>query len=143
MALTEYVMTTSDVYNMDETGFRMGCVRGRNVITHIHTKSVYLADLDKRESITVLEYICADGSTIEPMLILKGEVLLETYFDDSLSDETLLVISPTGYTNEGLRIKWLIHFHNQTYSKCKGQYRILIFYGHRSHCSEEFLYYCW
>lgn len=70
---------------MDENGFRIGCISGRIVITHIHKKAVYLADPDNRESNTVIECICADGSTIEPILNLKGEVLLETHFDNSLT----------------------------------------------------------
>ncbi len=41
------------------------------MITNRETKAVYLADPDNRESITAVECICADGSTIAPMLILK------------------------------------------------------------------------
>ena len=48
MALADYGIATPDIYNMDETGFRIGCVSGRIVITHIHTKAVYLADPDNR-----------------------------------------------------------------------------------------------
>ena len=62
---------------MDETGFRIRVIAGRVVITHLTTKNVYLADPDNRESLTAVETVCADGSTTPPMLILKGDVLLE------------------------------------------------------------------
>jgi hypothetical protein len=106
------------------------------------TKAVYLADPDNRESLTAVETIGTDGSTIPPMLILKGDVLLEKYFENDLENETLLATSSSGYSNEGLAIKYLIHFHNNTFIKCKGQWRMLIFDGHRSYVSEDFLLYC-
>jgi hypothetical protein len=40
-------------------------------------------------------------------------------------------------------MKYLIRFHNNTYKKTKGKWRILIFDGHESHVSEPFLVYCW
>jgi hypothetical protein len=129
----------SDVYNMDETGFRIGVIAGRIVITHLLTKAVYWAGLDNRESLTAVETVCADGATIPLMLILKGDVLLEKYFEN----ETLLATSPSGYSNEGLAMKYLIHFYNNTYKTTKGKWRILVFDGHGSHVSEPFLRYCW
>lgn len=71
----------------------------RVVITHLSIKAVYLADPDNRESITAIETVCADDSTIPLMLILKGDVLPERYFENDLENETLLTASPTGYSN--------------------------------------------
>jgi hypothetical protein len=141
--IKKYGIDPIDIYNMDETGFRIGIIAGRIVITHLTTKAVYLADPDNRESLTAVETIGADGSTIPPMLILKGDVLLEKYFENDLENETLLATSSSGYSNEGLAMKYLIHFHNNTFTKCKGQWRMLIFDGHGSHVSEDFLLYYW
>jgi hypothetical protein len=74
-AIMKYGIESADIYNMDETGFRIGVIAGRVVITHLSTKAVYLADPDNRESITAVKTVCADCSTIPPMLILKGDVL--------------------------------------------------------------------
>lgn len=71
-ACEKYGIVVSDIYNMDETGFRIGCIAGKIVITSLNTKAVYLADPDNRGSLTAVEVICADGSTIAPMIILKG-----------------------------------------------------------------------
>lgn len=102
-----------------------------------------MADPDNRESLTAVETVCADGTTIPPILILKGDVLLEKYFGNDLENETLLATSPSGYSNEGLAMKYLIHFHNNTYKATRGKWRMLIFDDHRSHVSESFLHYSW
>ena len=91
------------------------------VITHLSTKAVYLADPDNQESITAVETVCADCNTIPPMLILKEDVLLERHFENDLENETLFAISLTGYSNKDLSMKYLIHFHNNTYKKTKGK----------------------
>jgi len=48
-ALGEWGVCQEDVYNMDETGFRVGCINSRYVITHTNTKNVYLADPECRD----------------------------------------------------------------------------------------------
>ena len=45
-ALEEFGIQQDDCFNFDESGFRIGCLNGRIVITHANTKAVYLADLD-------------------------------------------------------------------------------------------------
>jgi hypothetical protein len=127
---------------MDETGFRIRVTVGRVIITHLSTKAVYLTNPNNRESITVVEIVCADCSTIPPMLTLKGDALLERHFENGLETEILLTTNPTGYSNEDLGMKYLIHFYNNIYKKTKGKWRILIFDSYGSRISEPFLVYC-
>ena len=140
--IVKYGINPTDIYNIDETGFRIRVIARRTVITHLSTKAVYLADPDNRESLTAVETVCADGSTIPPMLILKDDVLLERYFENDLENDTFLATSPSRYSNEGLGMKYLIHFHNNTYKRTNGRWRMLIFDGHKSHVLEPFLVYC-
>ena len=56
---------------MDETGFRISVLNGKIIIIYLNTKAVYLADLDNRESLTVIETISASGEVIALFLILK------------------------------------------------------------------------
>jgi hypothetical protein len=142
-ALEKYGICFEDVWNMDETGFRIGVLNGKIVITHLNTKAVYLADPDNRESLTAIETISAGGEAIAPFLILKGEILVEAHFDNDLDTESVFATSSTGYTNDALSLKYIKHFHNQTYRRTQGKWRMLIFDGHGSHTSDEFLYYCW
>ena len=92
--LLKYGIESVDIYNIDETGFRIGVIARRVVITHLSTKVVYLVDSDNRELITIVEIVCTDYSTIPPILILKGDVLLERHFENDLENNTLLVTSP-------------------------------------------------
>lgn len=94
MAVTDFEITSLDMYNIDKTGFRIEYVYGRIVIPHIYTKAVYLVDLENRESIIGVECNDTDGSTIGLMLIVKNKVLLVTHFDNSLSDEIIASYKP-------------------------------------------------
>jgi hypothetical protein len=89
--IVKYRINPADIYNMDETGFRIRVIAGRT-IAHLSTRAVYLADPDNRESLTAVEIVCVDGSTIALMLILKGDVLLERYFENDLENDILLAI---------------------------------------------------
>jgi hypothetical protein len=100
----KYGIESADIYNIDGTGFRIRVITGRVIITHLSTKAVYPTDPDNRESITAVETVCADCSTIPLMLILKGDVLLERHFENDLENETLLATSPTRYSNKGVSI---------------------------------------
>ena len=75
--LQEYQIRQADVWNFDEIGFRIGCLRGRVVIIPADVKAVYLADPDNRESITVLECVSAGGQSIAPFIMIKALQNLE------------------------------------------------------------------
>lgn len=127
---------------MDETEFRIGGCAGRIVINFLNTKAVYLADPDNRESLTSVETICADSTSIPPILILKGEALSEKYFDNHLHDQNLLATSSSGYTNDALALKYLIHFHN----KCTIIWKARVNFSTSTamvHVDDDFISYCW
>ena len=75
--ITKYNFPKECIYGSDETGFQLGCFYARHVIGPAGEKIVKEVTGDgNRENITVLVTICADGSTIPPLVIFKGE----TYF---------------------------------------------------------------
>jgi len=104
---------------------------------------VYLSIPNNRESISSVECISASGEMIPPMIIMSGKVMLEKHFDNDLNSSTLLGISESGYSNDELGLKWLHHFHRFTEGKKKGVWRMLIFDGHGSHLSDDFLLFAW
>jgi DDE superfamily endonuclease len=127
-----------NIYNFDETGFRIGCLSGQLVFTRTK-KQVYISDPDNRELVTSMECICADGSAIQPMIIIAGCVMKEKHFMNNLDDDVLLAVSETGYTNDMLSYQWLEHFNDQTEEKARGQNRLLVMDGHGSHLTKEFM----
>ena len=100
---------------MDETGFHIGVLNGKIIIIYLNTKAIYLADPDNRELLTLIETISARGKVIMLFLILKREILLEEYFNNDLNTKIVFAISFTRYINNALSLKYIKHFHNQTY----------------------------
>ena len=100
-----------DVWNMDETGFRIGCGRAHWVISTHSRKPLLLTGPDNREYVTSCECISAGGRNIPPMVIIAGVLILEKWpQQNDLNDDVLLTTSPTGYSNDDLAIDWLKHF---------------------------------
>ena len=70
--MNQYEIQIPDTWNMDETGFRIGCARSRVVITLTTKKpSPRMADSDNREYITFVEVINAADDIISFFLIFK------------------------------------------------------------------------
>ena len=65
-----------DVWNMDETGFRIGCGRDHWVVSG-HSRNLLLTDPDNREYVTSCECISAGGRDIPTMVIIAGVLSLE------------------------------------------------------------------
>jgi len=77
VAIAKYGIVLEDLWNMDETGFRVGCDRSRMVVTLDTKKVLKIADLDNRDYITFVEAISSTGETISPLLIVKGSQILD------------------------------------------------------------------
>jgi hypothetical protein len=131
-----------NIWNFDETGFRIGCLQGQLVFTHTTCKAVYLADPKNRELITTVKTISGTGATIDPMVILAGSVLKEKYFNNDLNPGVLFGISESGYSNDQLALQYIKHFDRNTKPQDPEAWRILIMDGHGSHLTCEFVDYC-
>jgi hypothetical protein len=59
-----------------------------------------------------MECICADGTAIQPMIIMAGCVMKEKHFMNDLENDVLLAVSESGYTNDMLSYQWLEHFND-------------------------------
>jgi hypothetical protein len=133
------------IYNFDETGFSLGQGRPQNVISkNIHRTRTH--SFERGQLLTGIECISADGWKMEPYFIAPGSVhLMRWYEGGTLSEETRIAVSETGYSNDLLAIDWLKFFHHNTKDrlpKKKIQPRLLIMDGHRSHLTYEFLELC-
>lgn len=81
-----------DIYNFDETGFQIRCLRKRLVVTNSNQKAPYVSDPDCRESITIVEMVSADGRVSDPLVIIQGAIFMEKHFNNDLTDSTLLAV---------------------------------------------------
>jgi hypothetical protein len=139
----KYGITTEDIYNFDETGFQMGVISSQIVVTGTERrnrpKAVQPGD---REWVTVIQGINAAGWAIPPYLILKAKHHQSTWYSEDIPNNWVIGVSDNGWTTNVHGVEWLKHFNSYTKNRCVGRWRLLIFDGHESHHSVEFLDLC-
>jgi Tc5 transposase DNA-binding domain len=70
--IEEYNILPGNIYNMDEKGIQLGIgARVAALIDH-DQKLAYSIEDGNRELVTIIETVCADGSTIHPSAIFQG-----------------------------------------------------------------------
>ncbi|KAM4061765.1 hypothetical protein HRG_011777 [Hirsutella rhossiliensis] len=107
--IASYGINPADIWNMDETGFRIGIGRDQVVVTKSR-RSQYFGIEENRESATAVEAISADGRYIPAFLILSGKVHLEQWYGiKELDGDTLIGVTETGFTNDQLNLAWIQH----------------------------------
>jgi len=110
-AREEYSIKDSDIYNVDQSGFRIGCGKPYKVVVIAgEYVRAYIPDPGNRESMTLTETICGDFTKIEPQVIMAATTVLEKHVLPELHGQVLLCTSPTGYSNCDLALEWLKHF---------------------------------
>ncbi|KZZ96070.1 transposase [Moelleriella libera RCEF 2490] len=140
--ITNEGIIPEDIWNMDETGFRIGIGKDQFIVTK--RKRAHLFSMpENREAATAIEAISAGGLVIPTFLILKGQKHMESWYHvQELHPDTKITLSTTGYTNDEIGLAWLKHFNEQTIKTTIGSKRLLIFDGHGSHNTFEFINYC-
>jgi hypothetical protein len=61
------------IYGVDETGIQCGIGGRVRVLGHVGKKDQYQQRSGDRENITIIVCICADGTSLAPAVIFKGE----------------------------------------------------------------------
>ena len=117
-AKTSHGVEDGDMYNFDETGFRVGYGRQQKVITKEDKARVVLEDPENRDFISSIECVSGDGSVIPNMIILSRKSHLEKFFlHNDLDGNVIVAISDTGYNNDELSLHWLEDFDKNTRKK--------------------------
>ena len=73
-----------NVYNMDESGFSIGTIKAGHVIIDSKAPNQFQAQPGRQEWVTVVECICADGTSIPPYVIFKGKDLNIKWIPDNI-----------------------------------------------------------
>ena len=96
-----------DIWNMDETGFRIGVGKDQLVVTR-RRKVRYFGLLTNRESAMAIEGISAGGAYIPAFLILSGKVHISNWYHvKELEGDTVIAVTDSGYSNIELSLQWL------------------------------------
>jgi hypothetical protein len=141
---------------MDEKGCALGLLQRARVLARTGTKGftiqgqarnfschkqfTYQISDGNRENVTTIECICANGTSLRPLVIFKGQRIQQSWIDgDPLGAD--YAATPNGWTDNNIAVDWLEKtFDEQTkdnYPSC----RLLILDGHNSHLSYRFLTY--
>jgi hypothetical protein len=133
------IKKAKQIHNFDETGVRVGCPGGEDIVVPIWMKEKYTPSPENRTSVSVIEDICADGSKpLPPAIICPGKRHMENWFHESMEGGERIMLSASGYTNEQLAIQWLEHFIKYTGAGPTKKWKLLLMDGHKSHRTPEF-----
>jgi DDE superfamily endonuclease len=137
----KYSVQKEDIWNFDETGFRIGVGKSQWIVTASRARRHYLPSDNSRDYVTAIEAISAGGAVIDEMLILPGRVHLERFYHE-LQGEVLIGLSDSGYANDELSWEYIQHFESQSRKTRVGAHRILLCDGYKSHFTHEVLEFC-
>lgn len=101
---------SQNVYNLDEKGFRMRISSLSKVIVrkHASTHDSGVAKDHNRETVTVLEFIAADGYVPQPSIIFKGKSHNYGWYPIGFEGKKYSFgISDNGWIDTELYISWL------------------------------------
>jgi hypothetical protein len=102
----------------------------------------YQAEPGRQEWITAVECISADGHTIIPLIIFKGDNLMSSWIPIDVVGKWKFACNSKGWTSNIHGEEWLKRcFDPATKAKAQGHYRLLIYDGHDSHISAAFVRY--
>jgi hypothetical protein len=132
------------MYNMDETGFAIGVVERSYVVVNKESKKRYRAQPGRQEWASVVECVSADGGSIPPFIILKGEKVTSSWIPTVALDLNWhFGASQKGWTSNALGFEWLVRvFDPVSREKSQNRTRLLICDGHDSHVSAKFVAHC-
>jgi hypothetical protein len=95
-----------------------------------------------RENVTIIECVCANRTALLPLYIFKGQRLQQTWVaDDPL--RAFKAASPNGWTSNELGVGWLCNVFDPQTCHFFPNHWLLIYDGHASHLSLEFVEYTW
>ncbi|KFY20625.1 hypothetical protein V493_07644 [Pseudogymnoascus sp. VKM F-4281 (FW-2241)] len=127
------------IWNMDETGFRIGIPGGERVIVPRTAKELYTPSPENRTSITILETVSAVGKVIPPVLVIPGKIHMDSWYHTNLEGTELVLLSDSGFSNSQLALRWLQHFAEHTAQYDNGDPKVLLLDSHISHTNHDFI----
>ena len=122
-------------------GFPVGESQSSYVVVDSTLRQKYQAQPGRQEWITAIECICADRSTIPPMIIFKGQSLMSSWIPRTAPRNWYYAHSTKGWTSNDHGIQWVKLFDSATANKANNKKRLLICDCHDSHISAEFVRY--
>ena len=129
-----------NILNFDEAGFRIGCMKGQEVLLPPDIRQFYAVSPENRRSATIMETINAAGDfPPPPMIIIQGHDIMATWFSEDLPQGTRIVPSNSGFTSDKIGIEYLQHLIKHTDCGPDADWKLLLMDNHGSHITPEFV----
>jgi hypothetical protein len=132
-----------DTYNIDETGIVLGVCNNSRVIASASKHKAYVKSPENREWVTIIECVSADGCTLRPVVIFKGNHVLTSWFQSQSLPNWLFTTSQNGWTSNSIGLEWSRSVFPPETSSSPPRNRLLIVDGHGSHVDIEFMWSCY
>jgi len=144
--IRQHGLRSSQIFNMDEKGFVMGLSAKAKVICRCGRRNPQVTHNGKPELVTVIETISACGNLLAPLIINKSAGHYLGWYQNLTDKERdyQFTYFPKGCTDNQLALKWLIDLFEPQSAIVAGigASRLLIFDGHGSHITFEFVEFC-
>ncbi|CBQ71472.1 conserved hypothetical protein [Sporisorium reilianum SRZ2] len=145
--ITEYKISSNDIFNMDETGFVFGLGGSQCVIVPGgNPASRFKAQPGNRQNATVIEVISSGGQVLPPLIITKGKLhtVSEQGRMEDIPSTWHFSKGPSGWTDNELAVLWVENvFDANAKLSMPSASRLLIMDGHQSHTSSVFIDALW
>ncbi|RFU30219.1 hypothetical protein B7463_g6116, partial [Scytalidium lignicola] len=140
ITLKKYNIQRQDLYNFDESGFRIGCPKGVEVLVPIEVTELYSLSPENRRSVTLIETISANGKApIPPVIIVQGKYHMNSWYEGgNLDGSELIHLSENGYTTDHIGLRFLHHFIQHTKASSDKPWKLLLMDNQSSHVTPEF-----
>lgn len=83
-----------DIYGMDESGFPPSNQGTQRVVGRRGTKTQHKQGGANKENVTAVVTICADGTTVTPLIIYKGKKAQKRWFDNNVAGAQYVLSDP-------------------------------------------------
>lgn len=132
-------------WNADEIGMMEGMGENNLVLGEAIRKAILMKDAHKREWISIIVFVSADGRALPPLVIFSGKSVQQQWFLETKGRlyDWHFHVSPNGWTNSEIGLQWLKDvFIPNTRPARATEWRLLIVDGHNSHITEDFMITC-
>jgi hypothetical protein len=127
------------IYNIDKKGVRICIPAGEEVIIPIGIKEIYIEIPENRISFIIIEYISANSKAIPPVVIIPRVIIMVSWFYENITGHKVIIVSPIGYTNEGICMVWLDHFIKYNNYRSNKEWHILLINGATCYQANDFV----
>jgi hypothetical protein len=74
------------------------------IVVLIRIKEIYMGIPENRISLIIIKSISIDSKVTLPVVIVPRVIIMVSWFHENITGYEVIIVSPIGYTNEGIYI---------------------------------------